>query len=131
MQIPDERIELRCYWTWMESDGIARTKTKPFSEVVIDDAIANSKVVNSLSQNSYPLLIDATEVKSITKEARDYFSMNNRDSKVIAFAILIKTPLSRIIANFFIGLNKPRVPIKIFTNEDVAIDWCKTFLNSH
>lgn len=130
MQVPDDRIELRCYWTWMENDGVARTKAKPFSEITLEDAKENSKAVNSLSRSFYPLLIDATEVKSITKEARDYFSMNNRESKVVAFAILIKSPLSKIIANFFMGLNKPRVPIKIFTEENKATEWCRSFLNN-
>lgn len=70
--------------------------------------------------------MDTTLAKSITKEARDYFSMKGRKSKVIGFAILIKSPLSKIIANFFMGLNKPIVHVKLFTNEQDAIVWCKS-----
>lgn len=128
MIVPDNCIELRCYWTWMNEEGIAVTKVKPKAEVVLEDAMENSKAVNSFPSNRYSLLIDTKEIKSITKEARDFFSMKGRDSKVIAFAILIKSPLSTIIANFFMGLNKPRVPVRLFYDEKKALDWCKTHI---
>lgn len=128
MKIPEsDVIELRTYYTWMGNDGIARTKIKLLAEVTIDDAIENSIAVNSLSRNgeNYPLLIDSTGVKSMTKESRDYFSMNNRASNVTAFAIIISSPVSRIVGNFFMGLNKPRVPAKLFSNEEDALVWLK------
>jgi hypothetical protein len=122
-------IELKAYTTWMGHDGIGRTKVKPLSEVTINDAKENSMAVNSLSNgNDFPLLIDTREIRSITKEARDFFSMNNRESHVIAFAILIDSPLSKIIGNFFMGLNKPRVPVRLFTSEKEAISWLQSFL---
>lgn len=122
-------IELRAYSTWMGDDGIARTKVKPSSEVTIIDAKENSIAVNSLSNgNNYPLLIDTRDIRSISKEARDFFSMNNRKSNVTAFAILIDSPLSKIIGNFFMGLNKPRVPVQLFTSETDALTWLKSFL---
>lgn len=128
MIIPQENIDLRCYNTWMGDDGIVRTKVKENSEIVLTDAIENSKAVNSFDNEIYPLIVDTSMAKSITKEARDYFSMKERESKVIAFAIIINSPLSKIIANFFMGLNKPRVPVQLFNNEEKAIDWCKNFI---
>ncbi len=129
MIVPNDCIDLRCYSTWMGADGIARTKVKPHAEIILEDAKLNSEAVNSFENvESYPLLIDTTEIKSITKEARDYFSMKGRTSKVVAFAIIIKSPLSKIIANFFMGLNKPRVPLKIFNDIDKAEEWCITFI---
>jgi hypothetical protein len=128
MVIPNDSIDLRCYNTWMGVDGIVRTKVKKNSEIVIEDALENSIAVNSFSQDEYPMIVDTTLAKSITKEARDYFSMKGRESKIVAFAILINSPLSKIIANFFMGLNKPRVPVKLFTDEDLAIEWCKNYI---
>jgi hypothetical protein len=127
MIVPENCIELRAYWTWMGKDDIARTKVKLGAEVVLEDAKENSIAVNSFELDKYPLLIDTTDIKSITKDARDYFSINNRGSKVVAFAIIINSPLSKIIANFFMGLNKPSVPVKIFNSEEDAVDWCKLY----
>ena len=121
-------IETRVYYTWMGADGIARTQVKPGSEVVLADALENSKAVNDLAgPSTYPLMIDARQITSITKEARDYFSMRGRESRVIALAIVIDSPLSRIIGNFFMGLNKPRVPTRLFGDTESAAEWCLNF----
>ncbi|MCE3280928.1 MAG: hypothetical protein K0S44_3119 [Bacteroidetes bacterium] len=128
MEIPSniQVTEITAYYTWMGNDGIARTKVKPRAEVTLAEAKENSVVVNSLSPgNLYPLLIDSRDIKSISKEARDFFSMNNRDSNVSAFAIIIQSPLSRVIGNFFMGLNKPRVPARLFKSEKEAVKWLK------
>jgi len=121
--------ELRAYYTWMGEDGVARTQVKPGSEVVLEDAEENSKAVNSLyGPDLYPIIIDTRKIKSITKEARDFFSMRGRESRVYGFAILVDSPLSKIIGNFFMGLNKPRVPVKLFMKEEKAVYWCKKLI---
>ncbi len=125
MEVPKNTIDLRCYYTWMGSDGIARTKVKPNAKVELEDAKENSQVINSLEGDKFCIIVDTTQITSITKEARDHFSMKGRKSKVIAIAIIVKSPLSKIIANFFMGLNKPVVPVKLFNNEAQATDWCK------
>jgi hypothetical protein len=125
-------VETRVYYTWMGDDGIARTQVKAGSEVVLEDARENSRIVNALNgPERYPLLIDTREIKSITKEARDHFSLRGRESRVICFAILVDSPLSRIIGNFFMGLNKPRVPARLFTDLEQALAWCRNFQNPY
>lgn len=122
------KIELRCYTTFMGTDGIARCIVKKDSEIVLDDAIANSKAVNSLYNGvKFPLLIDSTRIKSMTKEARKYFSVNNRSTHVSAFAVVIKSSLSSIIVNFFFNLQKPSIPAKIFKNEKDALSWLENY----
>ena len=133
MDIPKdtEVANLSCYWTWMGKDGIAHTKVKPLAEVTIKEAEENSDVVNSFidqTKKRYPLLIDSRNIKSMSKEARDYFSVQNRVTSINSFAVVIDSPLSRIIGNFFMGLNKPSVPAKLFTNEEEAIRWLKQYL---
>lgn len=130
MRIPSESvIELRTYYTWMGNDSIARTLVKEGAEIVLEDAKANSVAVNGLlGPQKFALIVDTRKIKAITKEARDYFSLNGRESRVIAFAILIDSPLSRIIGNFFMGLNKPRVPVKLFNIETKAVAWCQTLV---
>lgn len=130
MKVPEQGItEVTSYYTWMGEDGIARTKVKPNAEVTLEQARENSIAVNALSKGgrTFPLLVDSRAIKSISKEARDFFSMNNRESNVVAFAIIIDSPLSKIIGNFFMGLNKPRVPARLFTRETEALEWLKEF----
>ena len=123
---------LSAYWTWMGEDGIVRTKVKPNAQVTLKEAKENSVAVNSYIEKTgkkYPLLVDSRQIKSISKEARDHFSIQNRETRIKAFGILIDSPLSRIIGNFFMGLNKPSVPAKLFTSEEEAVSWLKQFLD--
>ena len=131
MEIPTNchTYDLTCYWTWMGADGIVRTKVKPQAEVTLKESLENSLVVNDLHTNKkFPLLIDSRLIKSISKEARDHFSIKNRSTNINSFAVIIESPLSRIIGNFFMGLNKPTVPAKLFNNEQDAITWLKQYL---
>ncbi len=128
MNIPENAHSLRCYFTWMGEDGIARTKVKPGSEVVLEDAQANSVVVNGFYiDRKYPLLIDARGIKSITRDARNFFTTNGRKTNTLAFAILIDSSVSKVVGNFFLGINKPAVPTKLFSDEDSAVEWLKKF----
>ena len=130
MNIPPHATEVTCYHTWMGDDGIARTKVKPGSEVTVETARENSDAVNALfTEKKFPLLIDARGIKSITREARNQFTTRGRETNTKAFAILIGSPLSRVIGNFFMGINKPALPTRLFENETDAERWLKQFLD--
>jgi hypothetical protein len=126
---PKDAHNLAVFWTWMGDDGICRTKTKPLAVIDIKEALENSITVNGFYKGKkFPLLVDSRNVKSMSREARSYFSTNGRETKINSFAVLVKSPLSRVIGNFFMGLNKPEVPAKLFDNEDKAIEWLKNFV---
>ena len=128
MDIPEIAHNLTCYFTWMGEDGIARTKVKKGSEVKLEHAQENSVVVNSFYiDRKFPLLIDARGIKSMEREARAFFTANGRNTNTLAFAIIIDSSVSKVVGNFFLGINKPIVPTKLFSNEDNAIEWLKQF----
>ena len=73
------------------------------------------------------VLIDMTSITEISKEARDYFANERTASIQRATALLIGSPVSRVIGNFFMGLNKPVSPTRLFTDPQKAIQWLHTF----
>ena len=126
---PEHATEITAFWTWMGKDGICRTKTKPLAVISLKEAIENSEAVSSFYKDrKFPLLIDARNVKYMEREARKHFSTNGRDTKITCFAVMVKSPLSRMIGNFFMGLNKPNMPARLFDNEADAINWLKNYL---
>lgn len=126
---PLDALNLTAFWTWMGNDGICRTKTKPKAEITEKEAIENSIAVNSLYRDkNFPLLVDARDIKYIERKAREHFSIGGRGTHVSSFALMVKSPLSRMIGNFFMGLNKPSVPAKLFDKEAEAVEWLKQFL---
>jgi hypothetical protein len=113
----------------MGEDGILRTTVKPFSEITIAHARENTEFVLKLKdKETVPILVDLRNIKSISKEARAHFSMKGRKGAVNAMALIIKSPVSKVIGNFFILLDKPLVPTRLFTNESEALTWLKVFV---
>ncbi|MES2394622.1 MAG: STAS/SEC14 domain-containing protein [Bacteroidota bacterium] len=126
--IKNKVIELRAFTSWLGNDGICYTVVKPNVIVDLQDAIENSFSVKEISGDTiYPILVNLKEIKSISKEARDHFSMKNRTPGVTAIAMLVRSPVSRIIGNFFIGMYRSAVPTKLFTDESEAVSWLKQF----
>ncbi|MFN8116445.1 MAG: hypothetical protein U0W65_10045 [Bacteroidia bacterium] len=128
MEIPKYANDLKGYYTWMGEDGIARTSVKPNIDIVLEHAVENSAVVTSFfKEKKFPILIDARNIKSMSYEARHHFSAHGRETKTNAFGIIIGSPISRVLGNFYLGINKPAVPTKLFDNEHDATEWLKQF----
>lgn len=129
MKLPEIGVyDITAFHTWMGDDGIARTIAKK-KVVDLNEAKENSAVINALEgASNFPLIVDLRKVVSITKEARDHFAMKGRETRVIAIALIIGSPISRVIANFYIGLSKPVTPVKMFNNQSKAEKWCLSFV---
>lgn len=69
------------------------------------------------------VLVDMRLIRSETREAQQEFAGDYGAEVCSAVAILIGSPVSRVIGNFFLRLNNHQVPTKLFTNEDQAVAW--------
>jgi hypothetical protein len=69
-------------------------------------------------------LADIRNIKSITRGARIYFTSEETGAVLRAQAVIVGSPLSRVIGNFY-GLYGMPYPIKLFTAEAKAIEWLK------
>ncbi len=98
--------------------------TEALAEENID---AQERIRDGLHRSQIRVLIDMTAISEISKEARDYFANERTASIQRATALLIGSPVSRVIGNFFMGLNKPISPTRLFTDPHKAIRWLHTF----
>jgi hypothetical protein len=71
---------------------------------------------------SYSLLADMRGVKSTTKKARQYL-LTIGMTLVKACAVVIASSVDKTIGNLFLSLERPQVPIRLFTDEEKAKDW--------
>jgi hypothetical protein len=62
-------------------------------------------------------------VRSQSRAARDYFAGPEAEKATLAVALLIGSPVSRVLANFFLRLRPQRIPTALFTDEAAAIAW--------
>jgi hypothetical protein len=110
--------------TSFDPRGFIISRVAPLAEINLEHAKVNSAKVRELSgDQAYPILVDMRNIRSISKEARDHFAMRGRKPGVVAIAMLVSSPLSRIIGNFFLGLNQPVVPTRMFTERTSAEAW--------
>ncbi|TND07852.1 MAG: hypothetical protein FD123_2842 [Bacteroidetes bacterium] len=115
-----------CFITTLEKEGYLLSKVRSGAEIGLAEAKENSAIVSGLSAGDiYPILVDIRTIKSISKEARDHFAMRDREPGVSAIAMLVASPVSRIIGNFFLGLNRPAVPTRMFSSNEDALNWIK------
>jgi hypothetical protein len=75
---------------------------------------------------SYPVCIRVKKIKSIDKQARQYLA-NEGTALVKAGALIIGSPVTKILGNIFLQIDKPSVPTRLFTNEEEGIEWLKKF----
>ena len=124
-----EEIVTRTGRTWLGEDGIMRAVHLPNSVETLADAKENMAATVKLSAGKrYPILVDLRPIKSIDRDAREYYARGDQTEVVTAVALLIGSPISRVIGNFILALNTPRIPAKIFTSEAEALDWLRGFL---
>jgi hypothetical protein len=73
-------------------------------------------------------LVDAKNLWQLSKEANTYSASKEVGELSVAMAILPGASLGiRMIANFFIKINKNHCPAKIFKSEEKALKWLDTF----
>ncbi len=96
-------------------------------EVAKENIDAQERLRDGLNKARTRVRIDMTGITEISKEARDYFANERTASIQRATALLIGSPVSRVIGNFFMGLNKPISPTRLFTDPSTAIRWLHTF----
>jgi hypothetical protein len=121
--------EYRTVTFWREEieDDIIFFKYSPKLEINIDVAkeIVTSRLEYCAGKACYTL-IDFTNVKSVTKEARDY--MSNPESGlrgILGGAFLSNNVVATLFVNLYLKVSNPIVPAKFFTNRDEAIRWLR------
>ena len=122
-------IEVRTQRIWLADDGIIHAKLKPHVEVDRADAEEAIRAISSLCQGTRrPVFVDMSDIKFMSREARTYFAGPETAKVESAAALLIRSPLTKAIGNFFMGLNRPLFPTRLFTSEAEALTWLRELL---
>ncbi len=74
----------------------------------------------------YPVICDIRLLGSADKSARDYLAKEG-SAYVKAVALLVDSPALKLMANFYLTVNKPDVPTKMFTAMPQALEFINKF----
>lgn len=124
-----EAITTRVNRVWLGEDGIARVIHVPGAEVTLEDAQETMAAYLKLNKGKRrPLFVDTKAMKSLAREARKYYSGEEAAKVASAAAIIVDTPVSKVLGNFYIGISHPQLPSRLFSSEDEALEWLKGYI---
>ena len=122
-------LETRSMWVSLDDEGIVRVRHKPQAEIELADALELLATERRLVRGGkHPILVDLRLVKSMTRECRRYLAGSEPAKLHAAGALITATPFGTALGNFFMGINKPIVPTRLFTEEDEGLRWLRGFL---
>ena len=111
-----------CYRvTWDDESKVARTDWLPGSVCGLAEAEAVVDEIRDLGRGLVPLLVDMREMAKLERPAREHFVGDHGGASAIA--LLASSPVTRMMANSFIGMRRMPVPIQMFTDESEAVLW--------
>ena len=114
--------KMRGYRVWWDAAmGVAHTQWLPGARCGIEEAQAVDAEVQALGQGKVLILVDLREVASFDRPAREFFM--NQHAGYLAVALLAGSASTRMLANFFLGLRRGVIPVKMFTAEVDALAW--------
>ena len=97
----------------------------PSLEITIE--VAHELVENRITFcNNRPhfILIDFTNVRSVTKEARDYMNSTEGGLKrILGGAFLSNNVVATLFINLYLKISNPVIPAKFFTSKAEAVKW--------
>jgi hypothetical protein len=67
-------------------------------------------------------------MQTIERGARQYHSGEEAARVAIAVALIVDTPVSRVLGNSYLGVSKPHLPSQLFTSEADALEWLKGYI---
>ncbi len=110
----------------LRRDGIMQIDCAPGTEMTMTEGRHATVILTEMiASHPRPLLCDLTNVMKMTRECRQHFASEEHAMVFTKCALLISSPIARIIGNFFLSANVPAKPTRLFTNKEEAINWLK------
>ncbi|MBI1266808.1 MAG: hypothetical protein GC193_05160 [Cryomorphaceae bacterium] len=91
---------------------------------VMDDARGMSAwILEALNGEPFKVLSLPQAGSSISRDVRDFLASEDRISRVLADAIVANSFHHKLLSDFYLKFNKPKIPTAIFDNEVEARAW--------
>lgn len=125
---PANSFETRTTLTSLGDDNIIYAVMKKGADENLQDAQANVAACRQLANGRrLPILCDYRQIRKQSREAQIYYANDEVSNTYSACAILVENPVSKMVANFFLGLRKPKTPTRLFTDEKMALAWLREY----
>jgi hypothetical protein len=126
-----EEKKFENYSIILREDGIVQIDIIPDSEISVEEIEEGTNfVLDRLNSTKAPVLFIANEFSLPSKESREYLAQKESLPYSLADAYVINSFPQKLAANFYLKVNKPSRPTKMFTNTEEALKWLKTYIKA-
>lgn len=131
LEQPETVIEIDVAIISIWKPNIIRIQLKPDSHIDAEEIRQINEAKNKLADKKlHAVVFIPHRSSSITKEARELSIRKEIFDHAVCKTIVAQTLAHRVIGNFFIAVQKPPVPMKLFSNEKEALKWMKEKLEN-
>lgn len=110
----------------LRPDGVMQIVCKPGTVMTLELGKLSTAVISELRGGQPgPLLCDLTNVVKMNQDCRKHFAGAEHARVFTHCALIVSSPISKIIGNFFLGANKPIRPTRLFTSVPEGLRWLK------
>lgn len=75
---------------------------------------------------AYPVFCDLRGIRDSDKAARDYLAREGSEL-VKAVGALVESPVTKVMLNFYLKIDRPRTPTQMFTSQDDALLYLRAY----
>jgi len=117
------------YYLELRSDGIMYVRITPEKEESVELVKQMvQKMGEMVNYQKVPLLAEHLEFALPPKENREYWATTEACPYSKADAFIVCSTAMKLIANFYLRINKPERPTRMFTSHKEAIEWLRGYL---
>jgi hypothetical protein len=113
----------------LRGDGILAFHPRPGLVLTRAIALQVLEVGLQIVDAPTPALVMMQEVARVDREARAFFASEEIQRLSSQTALVVGSPVSRVIGSFCIGLNRLKYPCKVFEDTAVAVEWLRGFVS--
>ena len=116
------------FTAYLRADGLLVYRAVP--GLVIDHTVAIQVIEIGLQivDEPKPTMVLMQDIARVDREARALFASDFYDRLCSQSALVVGSPVSRVIGNFFVGLNRPKHLFRIFDDPALATAWLRGFV---
>jgi hypothetical protein len=117
------RAETRAAEISVEPDGLVLIRIKEGLDLEAEHMREVLEARFALAPSAAPVLVDARRVRSMTREAQEISAAPDVRPFTARLAVLVGSPVSVVLGNFFMVIVRPPYPTRLFRDEARARAW--------
>lgn len=119
-----------CPWftVVLRDDGILAYYPIAGLELTHSIALQVLEIGLQIADGPKPTMVLMRDMARVDREARAFFASQQYMQLCSQTALVVGSPVSRVIGSFFVGLNQPTYPVKIFDDPEHAAAWLRSFV---